>query len=186
MDSNVAANSNRTLIYIMSPSYSGSTLLTSLLANHPNISTIGELKASGFGDISTYKCSCGDLILECEFWHQVSGGLSQLGDSLDFDNLGTHFVSQDRVRSRIIGSAVRGPLLEAMRSVGRSIVPGCATEFRRIIRKNRNLIDVICRLQGGNVFLDASKDPLRAKYFRESGLWNLKLIHLTRDGRGTD
>ena len=39
------------LVYILSPSYSGSTLLTFLLNTHPEIATIGELKAQALGNL---------------------------------------------------------------------------------------------------------------------------------------
>ena len=50
------------LIYIMSPSFSGSTLLTFLMGAHPSVATVGELKATSLGDIDEYDCSCGSRI----------------------------------------------------------------------------------------------------------------------------
>ena len=42
------------LLYILAPSYSGSTLLTYLLSQHDAIATVGELKATSRGDLDTY------------------------------------------------------------------------------------------------------------------------------------
>ena len=56
------------LVYILAPSYTGSTLLTFLLAQHKSIATIGELKATAREDLETYRCSCGSLMRKCHFW----------------------------------------------------------------------------------------------------------------------
>ena len=32
-------------------------------------------------------------------------------------------------------------------------------------------------------FLDGSKDPIRLKFLLDAGLWDVKVVHLTRDGR---
>ena len=53
-------------LYVASPSYSGSTLLTMLLAEHPEVATIGEMKG-GQEDLSSYRCSCGALFAACPF-----------------------------------------------------------------------------------------------------------------------
>ena len=70
-------------VYIASPSYSGSTLLTFLLAAHPEVASIGELKASAMGDADAYTCSCGAPIRRCPFWRRVCDELARRG--LDFD-----------------------------------------------------------------------------------------------------
>ena len=38
------------LVYILAASHSGSTLLAMLLSTHPEICTVGELKATNLGD----------------------------------------------------------------------------------------------------------------------------------------
>ena len=65
------------MIYILSPSYSGSTLLTCLLARHPDIATVGELKASALGSLDSYKCSCGELLRECQFWDRIASRMTE-------------------------------------------------------------------------------------------------------------
>jgi hypothetical protein len=46
------------------------------------------------------------------------------------------------------------------------------------------LVEIVQALQGGRVFLDGSKDPVRVKFFCDSGYWNIRVIYLIRDGRG--
>lgn len=174
------------LLYIASPSYSGSTLLTFLLANHPRIATVGELKATGIGDVEQYSCSCGALIRACPFWQRVGEEVRARGGVFDLAGFGTHFRFEPPggIANRALGARVRGPLLEAARSLALGVLPGARAELEAILARNRQIIDAVCGIRGTNVFLDGSKDPIRLKYLIESGIWNLKVVYLLRDGRG--
>jgi hypothetical protein len=173
------------LLYIAGPSYSGSTLLTFLLAAHPRIATVGELKATSMGDVEGYRCSCGSAIRMCPFWGQVGQDLRR--HSLDFDlsRFGTHFrfTRAGRLANLVLAARVRGPLFEAARGLALRLLPGARRELSEIVARNGALIEVICTLQGGDVFLDGSKDPIRLKHLIEAGHWNPKVVHLVRDGR---
>jgi hypothetical protein len=169
----------------MSPSYSGSTLLTLLLADHPNIATIGELKASAMGDISTYNCSCGELLTNCPFWHKVQQKMLEQGRKLSFDNFNTHFQDlKNPLANRLLRAAFRGPLFEMARQAGFLLLSEARKTKQKIILQNQALIEIICSLQQADTFLDDSKDPIRLKFFLETGLWDIRVIHLIRDGRG--
>lgn len=168
----------------MSPSYSGSTLLTFLLANHPSISTIGELKASALGDVGEYTCSCGDKILECGFWAKVVQEMRARERSFSLDHFGTHFRSQRYLSDRVLRATVHGAVFEKVRQLAMGIVPGCQSERDKILLQNKELIDVVCDIQGGDCYLDGSKDPVRVKHFYESGIWDMRVVFLVRDGRG--
>jgi hypothetical protein len=172
------------LVYIMSPSYSGSTLLTFLLANHPDVATIGELKASALGDIKQYNCSCGELITECGFWARVESEMKALGHSFELNHFGTHFRVSDPLQDRILRALVRGPLFEHIRDLACTLTPGCRRTLKSIILQNKAMIDVIMSIQKAKVFLDGSKDPIRLRHFLDSNNWDIRLIALYRDGRG--
>ena len=45
------------LVYILAASHSGSTLLAMLLGSHPDVCTVGELKATSLGNVEEYLCS---------------------------------------------------------------------------------------------------------------------------------
>jgi len=182
-----ASNSRvRDLVYILSPSYSGSTLLTFLLGTHPHIATIGELKATAMGDVDKYVCSCGALIRQCPFWRRVTAELSRHGVQFDVSDFGTHFAAHAHwLADRLLRARVRGPAFELARTVGIQLQPRCRSTVRRVLEKNQALIEVITKIQRGRLFLDASKDPVRLKHLLESRYWNIKVIHLIRDGRGT-
>lgn len=171
------------LIYIISPSFSGSTLLTLILAQHPRVSTIGELKATARGDISEYSCSCGKPILQCPFWISLDQSCKQLGIPFSIDEFNTHFASPNKLWNRIIGAQIRGSTFEASRRALIATVPPLRHEFRRVLEQNYKLTKLISEKQNGEWFLDGSKDPNRLLYFLRSDKWDLKVIKLYRDGR---
>ncbi|MCF7762185.1 MAG: sulfotransferase [Verrucomicrobia bacterium] len=172
------------VLYILSPSYSGSTLLTFLLAAHPDIATVGELKATSMGDIESYPCSCGSLLVSCSFWRQVKEGMQRGNGSFNLEAFGTHFNEGPVIFRRLIRLGLRHPFLEVLSSLALAAVPGYKARHSRILDQNRRLIELVTNLQGARVFLDGSKDPERLHQFRKRLPWPLKVIHLVRDGRG--
>ena len=175
---------HRDLVYILAPSYTGSTLLTFLLAQCPEIATVGELKATSRGDLNEYCCSCGQLQRACEFWQQVATEMHKCDPTFTLEDFGTHFRADPYVCDRVLRAGVRGRAFEATRALMLNYWPGCRTRFDAIGRRNRQLIEVLCGLQGGEIFLDGSKDPNRLKFLIASGYWDIKAIYLIRDGRG--
>lgn len=172
------------LLYILAPSYSGSTLLTYLLSQHDAIATVGELKATSRGDLDTYHCSCGALIRECDFWSELTQRARAAGLEFSVDELGTVYGEGDGLVNKIVRALVRGPLFEATRSAMLAILPEKMTRVRQVTRQNRVLSQLVCDMQGGSIFLDGSKDSARLLHYRRSGEWDVKVIYLQRDGRG--
>lgn len=176
---------NNNLLYIMSPSYSGSTLLTFLLANHPAIATIGELKASALGDVNSYLCSCGARITDCQFWGKVTTEMRARGKTFGLEQFGTHFrTKRPSLTDRILRATVRGDQFELLRAMAINLVPGCKSFRDNILQQNKMVIEVVKKLQNAEYYLDGSKDPIRFKHFYDSGIWDIKVISLIRDGRG--
>ncbi len=66
-------------VYVLSQRYSGSTLLSFLLATHPEIATIGErrkfynksIKTSEFLHHKARNCSCGELFENCDYLNTI-------------------------------------------------------------------------------------------------------------------
>lgn len=172
--------------YILSASYSGSTLLTFLLATHSKVATIGELKATSMGDIEQYACSCGRLIRACPFWRQVTEGLGRRGVSFDVGDFRTHFRARNShgFADRVLAARVRGPLFELGRAIALRAVPAAASVMQQAVARNRALIEVIREMQGAEVFLDGSKDPTRLRHLLSADFLNVKVLYLIRDGRG--
>ena len=172
------------MVYILSPSYSGSTLLTFLMADHQSISTIGELKATSMGDVKKYRCSCGELLLSCEFWKHLSGELNGQGVNFSLENFGTHFASDFYFINRLFSSQVKGAGYEFIRNLLINYSPVISSEFKQVLNQNNLVSKKICEIKGGEVFLDGSKNCNRLLYFYRSGLWDVKVINLVRDELG--
>jgi len=172
------------LLYILAPSYSGSTLLTFLLSKHPDIATVGELKADKDGYDTDYRCSCGELLLECEFWANVAGQAEQELGTFSLQKFGTAFHSESGLNRRVLGATVRSAGLEVLRSAALALHPGVRRERDAILERNFALSRIITSVQGGSVFLDGSKDAIRLQHFLDSDLWDVSVIFQTRDGRG--
>lgn len=171
-------------VFLMSPSYSGSTLLTLLLARHPRVATVGELKATQMGDVEQYQCSCGQIITHCDFWARLKQQLAERGVPLDLRNFGTNYRMRGSplidlgLRMRVlpaVGELVRNSLLAA--------VPRAAATLRRLNERNRAIAEAVCQVQGADVFLDGSKEPQRFLMMLRAGFPDPHVIHIVRDGR---
>ena len=179
-----SARQRRKLIYILAPSYTGSTLLTFLLAKHKDIVTIGELKATARGDIDAYHCSCGLLQRECSFWKRVTEEMQKTDTDFFLDDFGTHFQADSFLCNRLLRAGIRTGFSEFIRTSMLRMLPSCRRRLFGILERNVQMIEVICDLQQGRLFLDGSKDPIRLKLLDLAGYWDLKVIYLIRDGRG--
>jgi len=173
----------RKLIYIVGCANCGSTLLTKLLARHSAIATVGELKATAMRNPKDYVCGCGALLLQCEFWRKVQAICLRKNVKFDLTNFQTQFCGNGWLQDKAIRTRVRTPSFEWLRDVFLAAYPGAKARVSRIARRNAVLIDAICEAQKRSVFLDGSKDPIRLKHFFQSGLFDVRAIHLVRDGR---
>lgn len=176
------------VLYITGHGYSGSTLLTFLLGSHPQIATIGELgiaeRAKSQTTPEQYLCSCHAPVRECEFWRRVSREMAERGHEFDVWDSDLDFRARGGVLSDVILRAVqRGPVLEMARSVGVRVVPGARRELARILSRIEALAEVVTGIKGSRIFLDSSKRPERAVFMRRVPSFDMRVIHLVRDGR---
>lgn len=181
------AKRTKKLLYILSPSYSGSTLLTFLLAEHPEIATVGELKASpkSVGDISTYRCSCGELLLECDFWRELEAQMKEKCPEFSLNNFGTHLTSGgSRLFRRLVRSSIFGQPYNLIGYMMLRLIPHYNKTFQKNLSTNKAFIEKVCEIQNKPIFLDGSKDPERLYHFKRELELELKVINLHRDGRG--
>lgn len=174
------------LLYILSPSFSGSTLLTFLLAEHPKIATVGELKASpsSIGDISVYRCSCGELLLKCDFWRQLESRMQEAHSEFSLSNFGTHLTEGSRFFRRLVRSPIHGQPYRSAGSMILRLIPSYNKLFQKTLSMNETVIETVCEIQNKPVFLDGSKDPERLYHFKQKLNLEIKVINLYRDGRG--
>lgn len=172
------------LVYILAASHSGSTLLSLLLGTHPEVCTVGELKATSLGDVDTYLCSCTKPLKKCDFWTGLAQDLALRGLPFDVGAGDTDFGSgQSPYMRRLLRPLHRGPLLEGVRDVALRFSRSWRAHLERTQRLNAQLAATICARTGTRVIVDSSKTGTRLKYLlRNSGL-EIRVLRLVRDGR---
>lgn len=172
--------------YILAASHSGSTLLTMLLASHPEVASVGETSAllwRGKSDSAT--CSCGAALDACAFWASVREGMRRRGVDCGSQDFQTDFrLPACRWTDRVLRAEFHGPMLEAVRDAFLAASPAWRRCGPRIIQANAALIEAVVELKGARVFLDSSKEPHRLKFLMRIPSLRVKVIQLVRDGRG--
>lgn len=173
------------LVYALAASHSGSTLLTMLLASHPDICTTGELKLTSLGDSEKYLCSCRQKIKECPFWMSVSGEMAKRGYDFDPTNAAIDLTSgASSYAQRLLRPLHRGKFLEAARDSALALSPEWRSHLRNSLARNQALIESIAELTGKNIIIDSSKIGIRLKYLLRIKELDVRVVRLTRDGRG--
>ena len=177
-------------VYVVSTSYSGSTLLSMLMNAHPQIVSIGELANSigriiQNGESDRYYCSCGEEIKECHFWRQVKHCCSEKDVYLDLHNFDTNLRSGfGNYADKILFCL---PWILPITEVLRNEILWHSSFFKhmltRIIDRNLIIARTVAGVANKKIFFDASKDPTLAFHYAKRLGTNFKLIHLVKDPR---
>lgn len=172
------------LIYILAASHSGSTLTAMLLNAHPEICTAGELKLSQFSETDEYRCSCRELITDCNFWQDVGNAMATRGHNFDPLHARTGLESIDGAFARrLLRPLHRGPVLEAVRDIGLAFTPGWRDGLAQWGSRNRALVASVAQVAEARFVVDSSKTAVRLKFLRRIKGLNVKVLRLIRDGR---
>jgi hypothetical protein len=171
-------------LYILGASHSGSTLLAMLLNAHPDLISIGESSPGKMGDIYTYRCSCGKPILDCLFWKSITRKMHKKHPDFSLDDFGTKFeCPSNPVVNRLLCFEHRGFLLELLRDMVLRCAPHWKQSQDNIMARCYDLVSTVLSESGGRIFVDSSKLAHRLKYLLKIPEFNIKVIHLVRDGR---
>jgi hypothetical protein len=179
-------------IFMASPSYSGSTLLSMVIGSHPDISTVGELKGiSHRGDHKTFQCSSGELMIDSPFWLDMERRMQRRGCDFSLKNFNTRVLyPEDSLRDRLFNSLYFSVLSHQPYDSFKDIVLSrlLSKRYNHVVNAVHNsfcFAQELCSKEGAESFLDSSKDPESLKYLQKhkpSGT-KLKLIHLIRNGK---
>jgi len=179
-------------VYMASPSYSGSTMLSIILGTHPIIATVGEIKGiSHRGDYRTFKTSSGSLMVESPFWISMEKAMQSLQLDFSLKNFNTHLYYPAHTRKGRLINILYYQLLKNYRldqwkegSMSR-LFPSRDEHIRRAVKNTYFFAKTLCEKEGSSIFLDASKDAIALKYLKKymNPSVDFKLIHLVRDGR---
>lgn len=182
---NASKNGRIRLVYILAASHSGSTLLAMLLNSHPDVCTVGELKATSLGDPGRYRCSCQQLIKECPFWNGIQQDMAARGFDFDITNAGTDIrTGMSPYVRRLLRPLHRDPAMEMIRDIALNLSPVWHQNLPRILARNLALIQCLAARTGKQVLIDSSKIGIRLKYLLRIPELDIRVIRAIRDGRG--
>ncbi len=163
MTSGPATQTNkRQVIYVAGYGRSGSTLLDTVLANHPAIFGGGELTWLYQQILDNQTCSCGQPLHDCQFWTDVQREL------------------QDRMPQFDLASAAKLTLSQEQWNSWRSR----AAEYTAVWDATW---EAISQVSGRQTMVDSSKNSRLSRFRLElmlaSRSFDVSVIHLVRDPR---
>lgn len=169
--------------------FTGSTLLGSLLNEHPACASIGAAVGLTWrADLATYRCSCGDLYRECEFWNDIAARTTALGRPVNVfgtDFWNTHLrLASNRTLNGILVRSLGSDFVNDLRDVVVKALPGARNAMLDMGWNSWALARAVLDRTGKRVFVDTSRDHQRPKYLGMHPALDLKVIHLVRDPRG--
>jgi len=180
----LTAAARQRLVYVMASSHSGSTLLALLLASHPEVTTVGELNASAIDDPDRYRCSCGTLIRECEFWRRMAERMAGHGFQFDVTQAATDYrAGAGPLTRRLLAPLHRGPLLEWCRDTVLKMSPEWRRRLPALQARNAALAACVAAESNARVVVDSSKVGLRLKFLLRNRRLDVLVLRLVRDGR---
>jgi hypothetical protein len=158
----------RTILYIAGAGRSGSTLIEMILGNLPGFFSVGEIRF--FWEYITRPdvfCGCGEALDACPFWAPVATELS-VGHGLDLQEMAHLATKLDRTRQTLL---MNSPL-DINEHTRKPLTSGLA-----------QLYDLVFERSGAQVIVDSSKTPTHLRLLRETGINDIRILHLIRDGR---
>jgi len=175
-------------IYVLSQRYSGSTLLSFLLATHPAIATIGErrkfynksVKTNAFLHHKARHCSCGALFENCDYLNHVKDRvLAQIDPKVLQINTTEFSFSTNKYINRLAFESIR---FCALHKIPLKYTP-FANRTKALCHFNEVLARELLDYSNRTVFLDTSKIIDHAMFLSMIDSFDFHVIWLVRDPR---
>jgi len=173
------------VIFSISSSFSGSTLLSFLLNAHPQIVSISETDPLGLiGRDPDFMCSCGKPIRSCDFFRGVREGMEKRGVPFSVEHMDlmlTLSVSpfwNEFLTGRLPYLQSTGA--EGLRDAIVDLVPAVRRKKEAVYRRNEAFVDTLFEMTGASVYVDANKDPYRMRFFQKR--FSVGAIYLFKNG----
>jgi hypothetical protein len=178
-------NKKKQLIYLAAASHSGSTMTAMLLGAHPDLCSVGELKAVHLGDKESYLCSCKTLVGKCSFWQGVSEKMAQRGQDFSISAAGMDIrTGATPYILKLLKPLVRAPFMELIRDCLLSLSPTWRKQLPILQKRNADYISAIAEQASVEAVVDSSKIGIRLKYLLKNTDLDIKVLWVVRDGRG--
>jgi hypothetical protein len=183
MNSRCAKQNKPRLAYVLSTSFSGSTLLSMLLNRLDAVCTVGEAIGPPLTSVRpTFPCSCGATLLTCEFWSDLQRRIP----GFDPLNPGLAFYDSRRtsISSKVINGSSGAPALDGIRDQLIRRLPAFEQQWHTVVRRNVEFARAILSLTHAEIFLDSSKSPIRLRRLLAIEDLDVSVIHLIRSPLG--
>ncbi len=169
------------LVYILGAGHSGSTLLNLLLNGHSQILGLNEIQQIGLymGKKSR------DNRLESDFWQDVKQQY-EIATEEPFQSVRKiHWKRAPiwKVKDLKKQKKLNAPTFFSDLADWKKIRASDAQDFADWTQRNQYLFSCIAEKSGANILIDSSKHWQRLSLLNKSGCFNIKVIHLIRDGR---
>lgn len=171
------------VVSMLSAAYSGATLFAILLDGHSRVTCNGETFPVERGD--RVECSCGRRQIDCEYYRAVAGHMLEEGGQGWDDELFAQVPRYTRLRplDRALGGFWLHDAGNRLREGARAAVSGWRRRDTAFVEAHRRFFANSLRANGTEVYVDGSKAPHRAEILAVSGAFDLRALHLIRDGR---
>ena len=182
--------------YICAAGRSGSTFFDLLLGGHSRIASLGEFSFFGKALALNQSCGCGADLLSCAAWAKVLDRLeSERGVDLrrdpyamrQWDARAVRVVDkQQQTRSYLLARGLRShwmSLRSTAPAAARRLIP-IPPSLRKGLENTFYLYDLIRDTWGVQLVVDSSKNIHKALSLNERDPEHVRVVLLTRDGRG--
>jgi hypothetical protein len=170
-------------LYVAGMSYSGSTLLSMLLASHPEISSVGELTGPSRAHAVGYPCSCGEKVADCPFWRSVGDGMHEAGLWFSPEHFDTRAITVNDIPGKLYAMPTGTAFTDTVRD---HLLAGRGTRLsqaRVAAERCAVMARVITEVEGTTTFVDTSKEWAQIAHLSRRRDLDLRVLHLIRDGR---
>ena len=162
------------VLYIMGAGRSGSTLLDTVLASHPDVVGVGELvNLHSAGWTSNEICACGQLGTACGFWMRVRAAWQRRAPEATVEG----YIALQKKFELFQWFGVKNILRLVRQQFART------ADFTAYLRQTEALYHAIAEASGKSIVVDSSKSPIRGALLANLSGIDLRLIHLVRDAR---
>ncbi|MES9876153.1 MAG: sulfotransferase [Candidatus Sedimenticola sp. PURPLELP] len=185
-----------TYCLICSAARSGSTIFDMLLGGHPDATSLGEFSFLGKALALDQQCTCGQLVRDCSAWKRVFDRVAlERGDDLrdnpysyrQWDTRASVIIDECQQTLRYIATAKLRALrcdLRYFLNKHKVLRPRLPSVLASGVENTAYLYEIIAQEWNKKIIVDSSKNIHKALALYEAFPDKVKIVYLTRDGRG--
>lgn len=170
------------VVFMFSNWYSGATLFSLILNEHPEMICNGETFPFGLNNEEDYICSCGNTLSQCEFYTNVAAGMMDREGKWDkniFRRL-PRLSNNNQINQFLNGFSA----LPMIRKYSIKWNPNWNNKINYFTKRHIQFIQKAIEFDSKSTYIDGTKNIRRAEILSQNAQVNPKVIHLVRDGRG--